>query len=102
VEDRWAVGVLDLILKLPGHPMVLGEGKIIDGYKFAPTERQWLEGHHWINAGVDCVLIGWKGKTMSISPWVPQADCRFCHTGQNSVETLMEYLRNGREGQRTI
>jgi hypothetical protein len=94
VEDRYAVGVLDLILKLPNLPLVLGEGKIIDGFKFAPTERQWVEGEYWRAAGVEVVLIGWRPGIMAVSPWVKQADRRFCHNGLNKAETLVEYLRN--------
>jgi hypothetical protein len=98
VEDRWAIGVLDLILKLPDRPLILAEGKMILGHKFGPTERQFIEGKRWIAAGVNCVLIGWKGTTMSVSPWVEQADWRECRTGPDSVSTLAEYLRNGRKG----
>ena len=31
IEDSWAVGVLDMIIKLPGVPVVFAEGKIIKG-----------------------------------------------------------------------
>jgi hypothetical protein len=102
VEDRFAVGVLDLILKPPNLPLVLAEGKLIEGHKFGPTERQWIEGNRWLVAGVGVVLIGWKNGMMSISPWVSQADRRECWTGLDRAETLMEYLRNGRENQRAV
>jgi hypothetical protein len=102
VEDRWAVGVLDLILKLPNHPLMFGEGKVVIGQKFGPTERQWVEGEHWIFAGVPAVLIGWKSKMMAVSPWVRWTDWDRCHIGLDNVETLMEYLRNGRKDQRAV
>jgi hypothetical protein len=75
--------------------MILAEGKLISGNLFAPTERQWIEGNRWIDAGVGAVLIGWKGKIMAVSPWTYEADQRECWTGSDSVSTLMEYL-NGR------
>jgi hypothetical protein len=78
VEDRWAVGVLDLIIKLPGHELFMAEGKLIKGNLFAPTATQYAEGVKWIKAGVDVVLIGWQDKAMYISPWVKQADKRDC------------------------
>jgi hypothetical protein len=96
IEDRWAVGVLDLILKLPGYPPVFAEGKMIDGHKFGPTERQWVEGNRIIAAGLDVVLLGWRDGVMSVSPWVKQADWRQCVNGIDWIQTLKEYLNEPR------
>ena len=95
IEDSWAVGVLDLIIKLPGVPLVFAEGKIIKGNLFGPTPAQFAEGEKWIKAGVDAVLIGWQDRAMYISPWVKQADKRDCWlsgSGDNA-ESLLEYLK---------
>ena len=73
-----SVGVLDLIIKLPGVPLIFAEGKIIKGNLFGPTPAQFAEGEKWIRAGVDAILIGWQDKTMYVSPWVKQADKRDC------------------------
>ena len=43
IEDSWAVGVLDLIIKLPGVPLIFAEGKIITGNLFGPTQAQFAE-----------------------------------------------------------
>ena len=96
LEDRFAVGVLDLIIKLPERPWVWAEGKLINGNLFAPTERQWVEGERIRATGTPVLLIGWKGRSMSISPWVKQADWRNCLTASNGVSTLMEYLYESR------
>lgn len=96
VEDRFAVGVLDLYLKLPDRPFMAAEGKMIIGHKFGPTLRQFEEGKRMIAAGIPAVLIGWKDQTMSISPWVEQADWRECLTASDHVSTLMEYLNESR------
>ena len=94
IEDSWAVGVLDLIIKLPGVPLVFAEGKIIKGNLFGPTPAQFAEGEKWIKAGVDAVLIGWQEKWMYISPWVKQADKRVCFGGSpDHAELLLEYLK---------
>ena len=94
IEDSWAVGVLDLIIKLPGVPLVFAEGKIIKGNLFGPTPAQFAEGEKWIKAGVDAVLIGWQEKWMHISPWVKQADKRVCFSGgPDHAELLLEYLK---------
>ena len=94
IEDSWAVGVLDLIIKLPGVPLIFAEGKIIKGNLFGPTPAQFAEGEKWIRAGVDAVLIGWEAKWMHISPWVKQADKRECWRGSiGDAESLLEYLK---------
>jgi len=95
VEDRWAVGVLDLIIKPPGLPFVMAEGKLIDGFQFGPTEAQWEEGKRWQAAGVECVLIGWKAGQMYCRQWTQKADCRECFTAPDLADALalMEFLR---------
>jgi hypothetical protein len=96
IEDRWAVGVLDLILKLPDHPPIFAEGKMIDGHKFGPTERQWVEGERMQHAGLKVLLLGWREGIMSVSPWVKQADRRKCANGVDFIQTLKEYLNEPR------
>jgi hypothetical protein len=96
IEDRWAVGVLDLVLKLPDHPVIFAEGKMIDGYKFEPTERQWIEGKRMLAAGIEVVLLGWRDGIMSVSPWVKTADRRQCMNGTDQIQTLREYLNEPR------
>jgi hypothetical protein len=96
-EDRWATGLLDLVIKLPGHPLLWGEGKMVDGNLFAPTERQWVEGNRIIAAGMPAILIGWKQKFMFVSPWVKQADIRTCFFGSGQwVRVLLEYLQGAK------
>ena len=95
IEDRWAVGVLDLIIKPPGLPFVMAEGKLIDGFLFGPTAAQWEEGKRWQAANVECVLIGWKAGQMYLSRWVEKADCRECFTGPGVAyaPALVDFLR---------
>lgn len=84
LEDKYALGLLDLVIKLPQHPFLIAEGKLIEGHAFAPTARQYEEGKAWIKAGVKVLLIGWHGKSMYISPWVSKADKRDCYTDYNT------------------
>ena len=95
VEDRYATGILDMNIKLPGLPFVMAEGKLIDGFQFGPTGAQYVEGLKWQAANVECILIGWKAGRMYCSPWVEKADCRQCFTapGMPDDQALMEYLR---------
>ena len=94
IEDRYGTGILDLIIKLPGRPLVLAEAKLIDGLQFAPTGAQYEEGKKWQAAGVNCLLIGWKKGEMFISPWVEKAHVDDCFASWNysHVDALMEYL----------
>jgi hypothetical protein len=78
IEDRFSVGVLDMIIKLPGLPLVFAEGKVIDGNVFSPTPRQYEEGKRIGGAGLEALLIGWRAGVMYISPWVEKADRREC------------------------
>ena len=94
LEDKYALGLLDLIIKLPGRALLWGEGKLIEGHQFAPTPRQYEEGKSWIKAGANALLIGWQNKTMYISPWVEKADKRECYatSGISYAESLLLYL----------
>lgn len=96
-EDRYRVGLLDLVLKLPDpFPIIWAEGKVIKGNVFAPTERQFEEGQKIIRAGMKALLIGWKDKTMYVSPWAPWALREECFSGPARVATLVEYLNESR------
>lgn len=93
LEDRFAVGLLDLVIKLPELPWLWAEGKLIDGFKFAPTMRQYEEGERILATGTPVLLLGWKGPIMYISPWVKQADLRDCFTGhKGSIAALERFL----------
>jgi hypothetical protein len=81
LEDRFAVGLLDLIIKFPELPWCWAEGKLVNGFKFGPSERQWVEGERIRATGTQVVLIGWKAGVMYLSPWVKQADVRNCFFG---------------------
>jgi hypothetical protein len=93
LEDKYALGLLDLVIKLPGHNVVMAEGKLIEGHAFAPTPRQYIEGLDWLRVSVDVLLIGWHGKNMYIAPWVKKADKRDCWTKPiGDAEALLQYL----------
>ena len=97
IEDRWAVGVPDLVFKLPGHPWTWAEGKMIDGNLFAPSERQWVEGIRILATGTPVLLFGWKKGFMFVSPWVKQADIRTCFFGSGQwLNVLQDYLKGAK------
>lgn len=94
VEDRYAVNVLDMIIKLPGHMVVFAEGKIITGNVFGPSPGQFEEGRRLLSAGLLPLLIGWKAGEMYISKaWMKQADIRACWIGGEPKEWIS--LLNG-------
>ena len=95
IEDRYGTGILDMIIKPPDMPLVMAEGKLVDGFIFAPTGTQYIEGLKWQAAKIECVLIGWKKGQMFLSPWIEKADCRQCFfiPGLSDALALIEYLR---------
>jgi hypothetical protein len=95
IEDRFAVGVLDMIIKLPDKRIFFAEGKVIDGNLFGPSERQYHEGLRLQAAHIWCLLIGWKHGAMYVSEWVEKVDCRECFTlaGRSGAEILQEYVK---------
>ena len=96
-EDRYALGLLDLSIKIPGYPHLEAEGKLVPHQKFAPTLRQWVEGENYRLAGGLCCLIGWSpsDKKMYIAPWGKEAfkDKSFHSDIGSHAEQLVEWLR---------
>jgi hypothetical protein len=94
IEDRFAVGRLDLVLKYPDLPICFAEGKVINGNFFEPTPRQFVEGTMIIAAGLHVVLIGWKDGRMYLTDWQEKADMRTCSTFPNlkDMDALHKYL----------
>lgn len=95
IEDRYATGILDLVISLPGIPMFWAEGKVVAHNRFKPTPIQYEEGKRWLEAGVRVVLIGWHHGAIYLSPWTKEADRREClqWVGVDHVKTLMEFMR---------
>jgi hypothetical protein len=98
-EDRYALGVLDLSIKFPGHPHLEAEAKIVEHQAFAPTRRQYEEGNDYTAAGGLCCLIGWDKKTKAMfihHPWsmtATKADCFPPGGGYKShAQTLKDWL----------
>jgi hypothetical protein len=98
LEDKWAVGVLDLLFKLPGMPWIWAEGKIVAGNQFEPSERQWVEGNRIKATGTPVLLFGWKKSSFFISPWVKKAHVDNCYRGDGpNLWTLQNYLKETHE-----
>jgi hypothetical protein len=94
IEDRYGTGILDMIIKPPDMPLVMAEGKLIEGNLFAPTGAQYVEGLKWQAAKIECVLIGWRNGQMFLSAWVEKAHVKDCFTvpGLSDAQALIEYL----------
>lgn len=95
-EDRYAVGLLDLAIKFPGHPHLLAEGKLVEHQTFAPTLRQFEEGKRYIAVGGLCALIGWdpKTKAMFIHDWAKSALKKDCFPPGGGYKSHAETLRD--------
>ena len=92
-EDRYAVGLPDVFFAPKGVPGMFAEVKIIDGFKFAPTDRQYIElsriNEH--NPFVYGIVIGWK-KTFYFTENTRQADIRDCFSFTTHTPTFYEQL----------
>ena len=95
IEDRYATGILDLTIALPGIPMFWAEGKVIKANMFSPTPIQFEEGQKWLEAGVRVILIGWHDGAIYLSRWAKEADRRECFgaVGVDHVKALQEFMR---------
>ena len=95
IEDRYATGILDLTIALPGIPMFWAEGKVIKANMFSPTPIQFEEGQKWLEAGVRVILIGWHHGAIYLSHWAKEADRRECFgaVGVDHVKALQEFMR---------
>ena len=51
MEDKFAVGLPDIILVPKGYPVFIAEVKVIKGQKFRPTARQYIELRRINDAG---------------------------------------------------
>jgi hypothetical protein len=98
IEDGYGVGILDITIVPTGYPTLFVEGKVTDGLKFAPSERQYVEGIRVIEAkGIAFpVLIGWRSQVMYIADWGREAFITKAFkqpSGANYVGTIEEWLR---------
>jgi len=59
-EDQFAVGILDLVFKLPGMPVIFAEAKRFSYQQFSLSPRQWEEARQIIKAGGYAASIGIK------------------------------------------
>lgn len=76
VEDQYGVGVLDMIIVIPGLPVYFAEGKVVTGKFMEPSPRQAIEMER-INAAshgvAESVLIGFSPDRVSFSPLTERA-----------------------------
>jgi len=101
IEDGYGVGILDITIVPTGHPTLFVEGKVTDGLKFAPTERQYVEGLRVMEAhGLALpILVGWRNQVMYIANWGREAFITKAFRQPNNAnyaQTLKEWL-NGKQ-----
>lgn len=100
-EDQYAVGVLDVVIVPTKHQTLFVEGKVTDGIKFVPTDRQFIEGRRIIESGGLAlpILVGWRQDRMYIADWGREAYITkaFAQYGTlNYAQTIEEWL-NGKQ-----
>jgi hypothetical protein len=89
IEDKFAVGVLDMLIKFPGRPIVFAEGKLIPGRVFGPTPSQYQRGLRAMAADIPAILIGWKAGAIYLSEWTQQATIGECFSGEGPQAAIL-------------
>lgn len=99
VEDQYGVGILDMILVVPGLPVYFAEGKLASKTYMEPTPRQAIEMER-INAAshgvAESLLIGFSEAGVYLSPnteRVALKDAFFCAWGTPERQMLEFYYK---------
>jgi hypothetical protein len=97
IEDKFAVGILDIHIVPTNCQTLFVEAKVTDGLVFRPTERQFIEGRRIIEARgfAQPVLIGWRQDIMHIADWAREAYITRAFkqpSGMNYAQTIGEWL----------
>lgn len=104
-EDKWAVGLPDMMLIPKGGPVVWAEVKMITDWKFGPSPRQHEELQR-LELPPHCrgLVFGWKhGVLYGTRPTQMQFDIRKC-LELDPIEGLSSFIRrilNGNNTQRS-
>jgi hypothetical protein len=98
IEDGYGVGILDITIVPTGFMALFVEGKVTDGLKFAPSERQYVEGLRVIEArGLAVpILVGWRNQVMYIADWGREAFITKAfrqYDNMNYAQTIQEWIR---------
>lgn len=101
LEDRYGVGVLDIVIIPPAGLVYFIEAKRIEHRSFGPTDRQYIEGLRIIKANGTArpLLVGWdEYGVLYIAPGWPKKTSKLnCWSGNtefNYYETLLEFIEN--------
>jgi hypothetical protein len=82
LEDRYGLGIPDCIFVPKSCPvMFFAEVKIVSGFKFGPTPRQYVELtriNEAKNPSVFGIMIGWKNKVIYFHETARMIELRDC------------------------
>ena len=79
-EDRFGLGLVDCVFIPKGLPPIFAEVKLVEGYKFGPSDRRYVELQR-INEHIPhayAIVIGVKNGINYFTKAVSQADIREC------------------------
>ena len=93
IEDRFSVGMPDLVLMPVRCPVVWAEAKIVLGYIFGPTRRQLIELQKLHRPPYSIsMMIGWKDGKLFISAPKIKIHLEQCDK-QEDGETVSDFIR---------
>lgn len=100
LEDQYGVGILDMVFKIPGMPMVLAEAKRFSYQQFELSPRQWEEARRIVVAGGIVASIGVKipeevihiyGLPKARDGKVRASECVIAVPGESFVDTMKRW-----------
>lgn len=99
LEDRFAVGLPDMMIIFPGSPVFFAEVKIIEGRIFRPSPRQLIELQRiGISYSTEPIVIGYADGTYYFSEpkeTIYGSDCIYTMPGETFSQTLKRWY-NGK------
>jgi hypothetical protein len=98
IEDKYRVGVPDIIVGIPLGPTLMIEAKMIANQSFGPTPRQFVELQRFGDAHRAALLLGFKEGVMylhGVAEQVKISDCLASLPGEAPHQFIMRFIYNG-------
>lgn len=100
IEDAYSVGFPDLVLGLRDMPIFFTEAKLVSGFTFGPSPRQYVELTRLAILRYSFpTLLGYKEGVHYLTPYAERADIRNCvnqQPGEHITETFRRYYNERR------
>lgn len=106
IEDKYRVGVPDILVGVPFGPTLMIEAKLVNNQSFGPSARQWIELQRFVqadfNLGRDVtmrrsLLLGFKEGVRYLCEATEQVtldDCLASKPGEPATDFVLRFLKH--------